>query len=91
MNGDPWAGCPRSPPPLPFQILGGRAFAPEPPLRSDYAHAPSQAVLGLKSGDPYRELAALGQTVLVAPEGEGLRDVGPGPAELDGQLLNRSR
>ena len=78
--------------PPPLQILGGRAFVPEqPPLRSDYAHAPSQAVLGLKSGDPYRELAALGQTVLVAPEGEGLRDVGPGPAELDCQLLNRSR
>ena len=41
--------------------------------------------------EPYRVLAALGQTVLVAPEGEGLRDVGPGPAELDGQLLYRSR
>ena len=39
----------------------------------------------------YRELAALGQLVLVAPEGEGLRDVCPRPGELHPQLVNRVR
>merc|ERR1719445_2171087 len=36
----------------------------------------------------HAELTALRQLVLVAPEREGLSDVGPGPGELDGELLH---
>ena len=36
----------------------------------------------------YRELASLGQLVLVAPEGEGLRHVCPRPGELHPQLVH---
>ena len=36
----------------------------------------------------HAELTALGQFILVAPEREGLSDVGPGPGELDGELLH---
>ena len=39
----------------------------------------------------YRELASLGQLVLVAPEGECLRDVRPRPGELHPQLVHRVR
>ena len=39
----------------------------------------------------YRELASLGQLVLVAPEGEGLGDVSAGPGKLYGKLLDCTR